>query len=69
MPFYPFSAGSRVCIGKYFALQEIYLSVVSLLRRFSLEYVPGQDESTVFRVALQLSAGKYMVKICERRRQ
>ncbi|KAF7155838.1 hypothetical protein CNMCM5623_008718 [Aspergillus felis] len=69
MPFYPFSAGSRVCIGKYFALQEIYLSVVSLLRRFSLEYVPGQDESTVFRVALQLSAGKYMVKIRERQRQ
>ncbi|KAL6232483.1 hypothetical protein BDW75DRAFT_217766 [Aspergillus navahoensis] len=69
MPFYPFSAGSRVCIGKHFALQEMYLSVVSLLRRFTLEYVPGQDESTVFRVALQLGAGKYMVKVHERQRQ
>lgn len=66
LPFYPFSAGSRVCIGKHFAMQEVYLSIVSLLRRFTLEYVPGQDESTVFRVALQLSAGKYNVKFHER---
>ncbi|KAL1976852.1 hypothetical protein VTN31DRAFT_3134 [Thermomyces dupontii] len=66
LPFYPFSAGSRVCIGKHFALQEIHLSIVSLLRRFTLKYVPGQDESTVFRVALQLSEGRYMVRICER---
>lgn len=65
-PFYPFSAGSRVCIGKHFALQEIFLSIVTLLRKFTLEYVPGQDESTVFRVALQLQAGKYMMKIRHR---
>lgn len=69
LPFYPFSAGSRVCIGKHFALQEMHLSIVALLRRFTLKYVPGQDESTVFRVALQPSAGKYMVKICERERK
>lgn len=67
MPFYPFSAGSRVCIGKHFALQEMYLSVVSLLRRFDLEYVPGQDESTVFRVALQLKAGKYLMRVKPRK--
>lgn len=65
LPFYPFSAGSRICIGKHFALQEINLSVVSLLRKFTLEYVPGQDETTVLRVALRLSAGKYMVKVRE----
>ncbi|KAL4954422.1 cytochrome P450 [Aspergillus filifer] len=69
MPFYPFSAGSRVCIGQHFALQEMYLSIVSLLRNFTLEYIPGQDESTVFRVALQLSAGTYKVGIRERNRK
>ncbi|KAA8649479.1 hypothetical protein EYZ11_010867 [Aspergillus tanneri] len=64
--FYPFSAGSRVCIGKHFALQEVYLTIVSLLRVYTLDYIPGQDESTVFRVALQLQAGKHFVKIRER---
>ncbi|KAI9830145.1 MAG: hypothetical protein M1819_005822 [Sarea resinae] len=67
MPYYPFSAGSRNCIGKHFAVQEIYLSVIGLLRRFDLEYLPGQDESTMFRVALQLKAGKYLIKFKPRK--
>ncbi|RMD44215.1 hypothetical protein DV735_g782, partial [Chaetothyriales sp. CBS 134920] len=48
--YYPFSTGSRVCIGKHFALQEMLLSIVTLLRKFRLGHVPGQDESTVFRL-------------------
>lgn len=67
LPYYPFSAGSRVCIGKHFAMQEIHLTIVTLLRKFTLECVPGQDETTMVRVALRLSAGKYMVKVRERR--
>ncbi|RDA87844.1 hypothetical protein CP532_2964 [Ophiocordyceps camponoti-leonardi (nom. inval.)] len=61
-PFWPFSAGSRVCIGKHFALQEMHLTLVSLLRRFHFEHVPGQDEETVFRVAQQLAVDSYWMR-------
>ncbi|ETS03183.1 cytochrome P450 [Trichoderma reesei RUT C-30] len=66
VPFWPFSAGSRVCIGKHFALQEMHMTLVSLFRRFEFEYVPGQDETTVFRVAQQLQAHRYMIKVKRR---
>lgn len=67
VPFWPFSAGSRVCIGKHFALQEMHLTLVSLLRRFEFEYIPEQDETTMFRVAQQLKAHQYMIKVKKRR--
>ncbi|PWY79693.1 cytochrome P450 [Aspergillus heteromorphus CBS 117.55] len=63
MPYWPFSAGSRVCIGKHFAWQEMHLSLVSLLRRFRFEYVRGQDEATVFRIAQQMRGKEYRMKI------
>ncbi|KAM6478062.1 cytochrome P450 [Trichoderma sp. SZMC 28011] len=64
--FWPFSAGSRVCIGKHFALQEMHMTLVSLFRRFEFEYIPQQDETTVFRVAQQLQAHRYMIKVKRR---
>jgi len=64
--FYPFAAGSRVCIGRHFALQEMYLSLVGLFRRFEFRYIKGQDEVTMLRVAQQLRAGKYMVEVKRR---
>ncbi|KAL4936460.1 hypothetical protein BDV06DRAFT_227874 [Aspergillus oleicola] len=67
LPFYPFSAGSRVCIGRHFATQEMHLTLVSLLRRFDIGLVEGQDETTAFRVALHLKGQKYLVRIKERR--
>ncbi|KAL7941140.1 cytochrome P450 [Trichoderma barbatum] len=54
--FWPFSAGSRVCIGEHFALQEMHMTLVILFRRFEYEYVPKQVETTVFRVAQRLQA-------------
>ncbi|EOD46653.1 Cytochrome P450 [Neofusicoccum parvum] len=65
--YWPFSAGSRVCIGKHFALQEMHLMLVSLFRRFEFEYVPGQQESTVFRVAQHMEAPKYVMKVRRRK--
>ncbi|KAJ5971596.1 cytochrome P450 [Penicillium vulpinum] len=65
-PYWPFSAGSRVCIGKHFALQEMHLTLVSLLRRFKFAYIPGQDESTHFRIAQQMKAPQYMMKVEKR---
>jgi cytochrome P450 len=66
VPFYPFAAGSRVCIGKNFAMQEMYLSLVGLFRRFEVRYIKGQDEGTMLRVAQQLRAGKYLVELKRR---
>ena len=66
LPYWPFSSGSRVCIGKPFAFQEMHLTLVTLLRSFTLEYVSGQDESTVFRVAQQLQSESYRMEVKRR---
>ncbi|MGL4553858.1 MAG: cytochrome P450, partial [Gemmataceae bacterium] len=39
----PFGGGPRVCIGHSFALMEGPLLMASVLRRFRVELVPGQD--------------------------
>lgn len=66
IPFLPFSAGSRVCIGKHFAMQEMHLALVTLLRNFSFELIPGQDESTMFQIAQQLRSDFYNAKVKRR---
>ncbi|KAF5579763.1 fusarin C cluster-oxidoreductase [Fusarium pseudocircinatum] len=66
MPYWPFSAGSRICVGKNFAFQEMHISLTTLLRKFTFEYVPGQDETTVFRIAQQLEADSYEVRVKKR---
>ncbi|KFG79081.1 putative P450 monooxygenase [Metarhizium anisopliae] len=66
IPYWPFSAGSRVCIGKHFAMQEMHLTLVTLLRHFTFQYVPGQDESTMFRIAQQLRSNSYSVEVQRR---
>ena len=38
----PFSMGQRKCIGDTFAMVEAQLILVTVLRRFHLELVPGQ---------------------------
>ncbi|KAM5344953.1 hypothetical protein ACJ41O_010815 [Fusarium nematophilum] len=65
-PYWPFSAGSRVCVGKHFAFQEMHISLTTLLRKFTFEHVPGQDETTVFRIAQQLQSDSYEVKVKKR---
>ncbi|CAG8661128.1 1667_t:CDS:10, partial [Ambispora leptoticha] len=40
--FYPFSAGSRNCIGQNFALLEMRLIIASLVRRYEFSDIPGQ---------------------------
>ncbi|KAF9776541.1 Cytochrome P450 monooxygenase fus8, partial [Fusarium sp. DS 682] len=66
MPYWPFSAGTRICVGKNFAFQEMHISLTTLLRKFSFEYIPGQDETTVFRIAQQLEADSYKVLVKKR---
>lgn len=40
--FYPFSAGSRRCIGEYFSYVEMQTHMAIMLKLFKLEAVPGQ---------------------------
>jgi cytochrome P450 len=41
--YFPFSAGDRHCIGEGFAWQEALLILATLVERWKLELVPGQD--------------------------
>jgi cytochrome P450 len=41
--YYPFGAGPRICLGKYFALQEAVLVLAEVGRRYQLRLVPGQQ--------------------------
>jgi cytochrome P450 len=41
--YFPFGAGPRFCIGESFAKMEAILLIATILQRFSLELVPGQD--------------------------
>ncbi|CZR69470.1 related to benzoate 4-monooxygenase cytochrome P450 [Phialocephala subalpina] len=38
--FYPFSSGSRICPGQQFALKELRLILVTLIRRYELSLIP-----------------------------
>lgn len=38
----PFGGGARACIGEKFALEEMKLALVTILRRFRFELSPGQ---------------------------
>ena len=42
----PFGGGPRLCIGMQFALTEMHLVALELLRQFDIEWVPGQPEVT-----------------------
>jgi cytochrome P450 len=43
----PFGGGPRLCIGMQFALTEMHLVTLELLRQFDLEWVPGQPAVTI----------------------
>ncbi|WP_210518964.1 cytochrome P450 [Hymenobacter terricola] len=45
--FVPFGGGPRLCIGMQFALTEMQLVTLELLRQFDLEWVPGQPPVTM----------------------
>lgn len=64
--FYSFAAGTRSCIGKQFALMEMRLMMVSLVRRYNLKLVEGQSPELSNNFVLHLKAGKYFVEVSRR---
>ena len=40
--YYPFGAGPRICLGKYFALEEAALVLAEMAQRFRLRLAPGE---------------------------
>jgi cytochrome P450 len=41
--YFPFGAGPHVCVGNTFAMMEITLVVATLVQRFPVELMPGQE--------------------------
>lgn len=58
--YFPFGGGPRVCIGNGFALTEARLLLVTVLQRFRLALLPGQDLTPVPMVTLRPRAGVRM---------
>jgi cytochrome P450 len=42
--YFPFGAGPHVCVGNTFAMMEITLVVATLVQRFHVELMPGQED-------------------------
>ncbi|OZJ03674.1 hypothetical protein BZG36_03539 [Bifiguratus adelaidae] len=67
--FFPFSIGSRNCIGKNFAWMELRLGIFALLKYFEIGLVSGQEaiiEDLVQLVTVRIKVGKYDITVKER---
>ncbi|KAJ3042091.1 hypothetical protein HDV00_008173 [Rhizophlyctis rosea] len=66
--FYPFSAGTRNCIGKNFAWMELRLFIGNLLRKFNIAIIEGLDQSleTENYITVALKTHKYLIKVSPR---
>jgi len=68
--FYPFSAGSRNCIGKAFAMTEMRFAMVMFLARFTLgDVVEGQSWDFTNFITLHFTDNRYLVRVKRRFRE
>ena len=59
--YFPFSGGSRQCLGKVFATMEMTLVLATIARRFRLTLVPGQTIAPRAGVTVRPVSGVRMV--------
>ncbi|KAF9934226.1 hypothetical protein FBU30_002919 [Linnemannia zychae] len=64
--FYPFSAGTRNCVGKNFAMMEMRLILATILIKYDIEYVPYQREDYVQFITTAFATESYVVKMKKR---
>ena len=61
--YFPFGAGSRVCIGEQFALMEATLILATLAQRWQLRLVPGHPVEPRARITLRPKYGMRMTAV------
>ncbi|KAF9947321.1 hypothetical protein BGZ65_008911, partial [Modicella reniformis] len=64
--FYPFSAGTRNCVGKNFAMMEMRLILATILTSYDVELVPGQRTDYVQFITTALASESYVIKMKKR---
>jgi cytochrome P450 len=57
----PFSAGPRLCVGYHFAMAEIRLALLRIMKRYRLTVVPGSRIDRTVRVTLNPTFGLPMI--------
>ncbi|KAI9247518.1 cytochrome P450 [Phascolomyces articulosus] len=67
--FFPFSAGSRICIGNAFALHEMRVTLANLIKSYDIVAIPEElqasDERRAF-VTMSLKYKRFMVQMKRR---
>ncbi|KAI8056335.1 cytochrome P450 [Gilbertella persicaria] len=64
--FFPFSAGSRNCVGKNFALQEMKISLATLLKYFEIESIEQEMKDALNRrvfITLGMEKNSFKIKM------
>ncbi|KAF9160161.1 hypothetical protein DFQ26_005811 [Actinomortierella ambigua] len=64
--FYPFSAGTRNCVGKNFAMMELRLILSAIVSTYDLEFIPGQNERYLQFITTVFVAGQYLISMKRR---
>lgn len=64
--FYPFSAGTRNCVGKNFAMMEMRLILATIITQYDIKDVPGQRTDYVQFITTALATGSYMLEMNKR---
>ncbi|KAG0304428.1 hypothetical protein BGZ98_005520 [Dissophora globulifera] len=64
--FYPFSAGTRNCVGKNFAMMEMRLILATLVLTYEMERVPWQRTDYVQFITTALATESYVIKMRRR---
>ncbi|CAI9102995.1 OLC1v1001402C1 [Oldenlandia corymbosa var. corymbosa] len=59
--YFPFSMGPRICIGQNFALNEVKIAFVLILRNFSFEVSPSYEHAPFPRFTIQPRFGAKMI--------
>ena len=65
--YFPFGAGSRICIGEHFAWMEAILALTTIAQRWRLQLVPGQ--AIALQPIITLRAKNGIKMLVERRRE